>query len=182
MKVQVTSAHHDKAMEVFQHNADNHIKLKPFINISQKKRKLQEIWQNKFNFSWMLSIVNFGAQCGWENGRNRGVHSSENHQFQVPYWLYFSSYRVHVEQSADARGLDLVFRSIQVDDEGEYSCEAVIDGQKEEQIFFLKVIGKSQIFKNCTIFHGACFCKYLAAVRMRDIFPFSRNLDTFEID
>ena len=47
-----------------------------------------------------------------------------------------------MEQSADARGLDLVFRNIQSEDEGEYSCEAVIDGRKEQQIFHLKVIGK----------------------------------------
>ena len=50
--------------------------------------------------------------------------------------------RVHVEQSSDARGLDLVFRSIQSEDEGEYSCEAIIDGQMEQQFFYLKVIGK----------------------------------------
>eukprot|EP00093_Oithona_nana_P014311 14311.XXX_1102105_1132754_1 [CDS] Oithona nana genome sequencing. len=59
--------------------------------------------------------------------------------------------RVHVEQSADARGLDLVFRNIQSEDEGEYSCEAIIDGRKEQKIFHLKVIepisfdGTSQI-------------------------------------
>ena len=47
-----------------------------------------------------------------------------------------------MEQSADARGLDLVFRNIQSEDEGEYSCEAVIDGRKEQQFFNLKVIGK----------------------------------------
>ena len=51
-------------------------------------------------------------------------------------------FRVHVEQSADARGLDLVFRNIEVEDEGEYSCEAVIDGRKEQQLFYLKVVGK----------------------------------------
>ena len=54
--------------------------------------------------------------------------------------------RVHVEQSADARGLDLVFRNIQSEDEGEYSCEAIIDGRKEQKIFHLKVIGKSFLF------------------------------------
>ena len=48
-----------------------------------------------------------------------------------------------MEQSADARGLDLVFRNIQSEDEGEYSCEAIIDGRKEQKIFHLKVIGKS---------------------------------------
>ena len=51
-----------------------------------------------------------------------------------------------MEQSADARGLDLVFRNIQSEDEGEYSCEAVIDGRKEQQIFHLKVIGKLYFF------------------------------------
>ena len=51
-----------------------------------------------------------------------------------------------MEQSADARGLDLVFRNIQSEDEGEYSCEAVIDGRKEQQIFHLKVIGKFYFF------------------------------------
>ena len=50
--------------------------------------------------------------------------------------------RVHVEESADGRGRDLVFRSLQVDDEGEYSCEAIIDGINEKKIFYLKVIGK----------------------------------------
>ena len=47
-----------------------------------------------------------------------------------------------MEQSSDARGLDLVFRSISSEDEGEYSCEAVIDGRKEQQFFKLKVIGE----------------------------------------
>ena len=47
-----------------------------------------------------------------------------------------------MEESADGRGRDLVFRSIQVDDEGEYSCEAIIDGKKEQKLFHLKVIGK----------------------------------------
>ena len=47
-----------------------------------------------------------------------------------------------MEESADGRGRDLVFRSLQVDDEGEYSCEAIIDGINEKKIFYLKVIGK----------------------------------------
>ena len=47
-----------------------------------------------------------------------------------------------MEESADGRGRDLVFRSIQVDDEGEYSCEAIIDGKMEQKIFHLKVIGR----------------------------------------
>ena len=47
-----------------------------------------------------------------------------------------------MEESADGRGRDLVFRSLQVDDEGEYSCEAIIDGMNEKKIFYLKVIGK----------------------------------------
>ena len=47
-----------------------------------------------------------------------------------------------MEESSAARGLDLVFRSIESSDEGEYSCEATIDGQKEQQFFYLKVIGK----------------------------------------
>ena len=61
------------------------------------------------------------------------------------FWLllFFVS-RVHVEESADGRGRDLVFRSIQVDDEGEYSCEAIIDGKNEKKIFYLKVIGKKK--------------------------------------
>lgn len=48
--------------------------------------------------------------------------------------------RVHVEQSANGRGLDLVFRSIRSDDGGEYACEAIIDGHKERQLFNLNVI------------------------------------------
>ena len=55
-------------------------------------------------------------------------------------------FRVHVEESSAARGLDLVFRSIQSSDEGEYSCEAIIDGRKEQQFFYLKVIGKTYFF------------------------------------
>ncbi len=51
-------------------------------------------------------------------------------------------HRVHVEQSADGRGLDLVFRSIESGDDGEYSCEANIDGKDEHQYFRLNVIGK----------------------------------------
>jgi hypothetical protein len=51
-----------------------------------------------------------------------------------------------VEQSGDGRGLDLVFRSIRTEDGGEYSCEAVIDGKKEQQFFSLNVIGKKLLF------------------------------------
>ena len=63
-------------------------------------------------------------------------------------WNFFC--RVHVEESADGRGRDLVFRSLQVDDEGEYSCEAIIDGINEKKIFYLKVIGKKN-FDDCLI-------------------------------
>ena len=63
-------------------------------------------------------------------------------------------YRVHVEQSSDARGLDLVFRSISSEDEGEYSCEAVIDGRKEQQFFKLKVIGESYFRNRASIAKG----------------------------
>ena len=53
-----------------------------------------------------------------------------------------------MEESADGRGRDLVFRSLQVDDEGEYSCEAIIDGMNEKKIFYLKVIGKKNHSRN----------------------------------
>ena len=46
-----------------------------------------------------------------------------------------------MEQSADRRGLDLVFRSITVEDGGEYACEAIIDGENEKEEFELNVIG-----------------------------------------
>ena len=52
------------------------------------------------------------------------------------------NFRVHAEPSADSQGLDLVFRSIDSEDEGEYACEAIIDGRKEQQFFELKVIGE----------------------------------------
>ena len=67
---------------------------------------------------------------------------------ETVYYIIFTNFstqlffRVHVEESSAARGLDLVFRSIESSDEGEYSCEATIDGQKEQQFFYLKVIGK----------------------------------------
>ena len=53
-----------------------------------------------------------------------------------------SWFRVHVEQSADGRGLDLVFRSIQTSDDGEYSCDAILDGEQETKRFHLNVIGE----------------------------------------
>ena len=62
-----------------------------------------------------------------------------------PLFVQLFFCRVHVEESADGRGRDLVFRSLQVDDEGEYSCEAIIDGMNEKKIFYLKVIGKKII-------------------------------------
>lgn len=39
-----------------------------------------------------------------------------------------------------------MFRNIEVEDEGEYSCQAIIDGNKEEKVFELKVVGKSFLF------------------------------------
>ena len=59
-----------------------------------------------------------------------------------------------MEESADGRGRDLVFRSLQVDDEGEYSCEAIIDGMNEKKIFYLKVIGKKNHSSNFIISIG----------------------------
>ena len=71
-----------------------------------------------------------------------------------------------MEESADGRGRDLVFRSLQVDDEGEYSCEAIIDGMNEKKIFYLKVIGKKNRSSNfiisigdAVVFHNARQCK-----------------------
>ncbi len=57
---------------------------------------------------------------------------------------------MHVEQSADGRGLDLVFRSIAPGDDGRYACEATLDGRHEKEEFELKVIGKlhSQISRS----------------------------------
>ncbi|CAB4056440.1 unnamed protein product [Lepeophtheirus salmonis] len=48
--------------------------------------------------------------------------------------------RVHVEQSPDGRGLDLVFRSIKSADRGEYKCMARLNGRDKERIFNLNVI------------------------------------------
>ena len=63
-----------------------------------------------------------------------------------------------MEESADGRGRDLVFRSLQVDDEGEYSCEAIIDGMNEKKIFYLKVIGKNNHNRNLSfIISIQCF-------------------------
>ena len=67
------------------------------------------------------------------------------------HFLTFCYFRVHVEQSADGRGLDLVFRSIQTSDDGEYSCDAILDGERENKKFHLNVIG------NCFIFVLFCF-------------------------
>lgn len=47
-----------------------------------------------------------------------------------------------MEQSADGRGLDLVFRSIEIGDSGTYSCSAELDGEKISQQFHLNVVGK----------------------------------------
>ena len=52
--------------------------------------------------------------------------------------------RVHVEPSADSKGLDLVFRSIRREDGGVYSCEAILDEEPVESKFELKVIGKQK--------------------------------------
>ena len=69
---------------------------------------------------------------------------------QVIKWLYVSWFRVHVEQSADGRGLDLVFRSIQTSDDGEYSCDAILDGEQETKRFHLNVIGENITFQTST--------------------------------
>lgn len=53
-----------------------------------------------------------------------------------------------MEQSADGRGLDLVFRSIRPEDGGEYSCEAVLDDRPEKINFELKVIGITVSWKS----------------------------------
>ena len=59
-------------------------------------------------------------------------------------FLYF---RVYVEQSSDGRGLDLIFRSLDKSDEGNYSCTATLDGIKEQQNVTLKIVGnKSMIY------------------------------------
>ncbi len=65
--------------------------------------------------------------------------------FLVIWIKLFSS--VHVEQSADGRGLDLVFRSIQSTDDGEYACDAILDGEIEIKKFHLDVIGNSCSFE-----------------------------------
>ncbi len=54
---------------------------------------------------------------------------------------FMSIFRVHVEQSSNSGGLDLVFRSIAAEDGGNYSCQAEIDGRHERRDFELKVIG-----------------------------------------
>ena len=51
------------------------------------------------------------------------------------------SVRVHVEQSSDGRGLDLVFRNLRSSDGGKYACEATLDGNHEHEQFELNVIG-----------------------------------------
>ena len=52
--------------------------------------------------------------------------------------------RVHVEQSSDGRGLDLVFRSLKSSDGGKYACEATLDEKDEHRPFQLNVIGKEK--------------------------------------
>ena len=49
--------------------------------------------------------------------------------------------RVNVEQSSDGRGLDLIFRSLEESDEGEYACTATLDGRKEHRNVSLGIIG-----------------------------------------
>jgi hypothetical protein len=56
-----------------------------------------------------------------------------------PYIYIFS--RVYVEQSSDGRGLDLIFRSLEKSDEGEYACTATLDGRKEHRNVSLGIIG-----------------------------------------
>ena len=51
------------------------------------------------------------------------------------------TFRVYVEQSSDGRGLDLIFRSLETPDEGEYACTATLDGRKEHRNVTLNVIG-----------------------------------------
>ena len=51
--------------------------------------------------------------------------------------------RIHVEDSADGQGIELVFRSITPEDSGNYACEATLEGVVERAEFELKVIGES---------------------------------------
>ena len=81
--------------------------------------------------------------CGHANKYAGRPKKAINHHYLCNFFC-----RVHVEESADGRGRDLVFRSLQVDDEGEYSCEAIIDGMNEKKIFYLKVIGKKNHSRN----------------------------------
>ena len=52
---------------------------------------------------------------------------------------------MYVEQSSDGRGLDLIFRSLDKSDEGNYSCTATLDGIKEQQNVTLKIVGNKSI-------------------------------------
>ena len=61
-------------------------------------------------------------------GRGWVVMGSEPHE------------RIHVEQSSDGRGLDLVFRSINPEDAGRYSCAATLDDIEEHEEFKLTVV------------------------------------------
>jgi hypothetical protein len=62
---------------------------------------------------------------------------------------------VHVEQSADGRGLDLVFRNITSDDAGLYACTAAIDDVPAREEFELEVLGwcRSYLVMH-TIYYG----------------------------
>merc|ERR1719245_964276 len=51
-----------------------------------------------------------------------------------------SHQRVYVEQSSDGRGLDLIFRSLEESDEGEYACTATLDGRREHKNVSLGII------------------------------------------
>ena len=64
--------------------------------------------------------------------------------------LYFI-FRVYVEQSSDGRGLDLMFRSLDKSDEGEYACTATLDGRKEHKNVSLGIIGMNSS-KSCLIY------------------------------
>ena len=82
---------------------------------------------------WELSLMNGIPINANKNGRDSNK---------------FVKFRVHVEQSSDGRGLDLVFRSIKTTDEGRYACEATLDGTDEHEAFKLNVIGKDRAPKN----------------------------------
>ena len=62
--------------------------------------------------------------------------------------------RVYVEQSSDGRGLDLIFRSLEKSDEGEYACTATLDGRKEHRNVSLGIIGTNMNFDRLTYYQS----------------------------